>query len=98
MELLCIACMEERESVYKSILTIFSTLSLSSMRAMQVSPTLVPQSQQRLHNLQFLQKVGVQKLCWDQARLSSLVNKQVGPPEALALVELSNKSVYYKAL
>ena len=46
-------------------------------------PTLVLSSQQRLHKLCFLQKLGCQKtgcekLCWDQARLSSLVNKQVG--------------------
>ena len=34
-------------------------------------------SQQRLHKLRFLQKLGCQKPCWDQARLSSLVNKQV---------------------
>ena len=31
----------------------------------------------RLHKLCFLQKLGCQKLCWDQARLSSLVNKQI---------------------
>ena len=30
-----------------------------------------------LHKLRFLQKLGCQKPCWDQARLSSLVNKQV---------------------
>ena len=35
------------------------------------------QSQQRLHKSQFLQKVGCQKPCWDQAGLFSLVNKQV---------------------
>ena len=35
-------------------------------------------SQQRLHKLQFLQKQGCQKLYWDQARLPSLANKQVG--------------------
>ena len=31
----------------------------------------------RLHKLRFLQKLGCQTPCWDQARLSSLVNKQV---------------------
>ena len=33
-------------------------------------------------NLQFLQELSSQKLCWDQARLYSLVNKQVGPAPA----------------
>ena len=28
-------------------------------------------------NLHFLQKLGCEKFCWDQTRLSSLVNKQV---------------------
>ena len=40
--------------------------------------TLVLLSKQRLHKLCILQKLGYQKLCWDQANLSSLVNKQVG--------------------
>ena len=40
-------------------------------------PHLILPSQQRLHKLRFLQKPGCQKFCWDQARLSSLVNKQV---------------------
>ena len=44
---------------------------------MQRSPTLFPPSQQRLHKLQFLKKLGCQKPYWDQATLSSLVNKQV---------------------
>ena len=48
------------------------------MQAMQRNPTLVLPSEQRLHKLQFLQELGCQKPCWDQARLSSLVNKQVG--------------------
>ena len=47
------------------------------MQAMQRNPTVVLPSQQRLHELCFLQKMGCQKPCWDQARLSSLVNKQV---------------------
>ena len=38
-------------------------------------PHLLLPSQQRLHKLRFLQKLGCQKPCWDQARLSSLVNK-----------------------
>ena len=36
-------------------------------------------SKQKLHRLRFLQKLGCQKTCWDQVRLSSLLNKQVGP-------------------
>ena len=40
-------------------------------------PHLLLPSQQRLHELHFMQKLGCQKPCWDQARLSSLVNKQV---------------------
>ena len=47
------------------------------MKAMPSSPILVPPSQQRLHKSQFLHKVSYQKPCWDQARLSSLVKKQV---------------------
>ena len=60
------------------ILTIFSTHSLSSRNAMKKSPTLFPLSQQRLHKLRVLKKLGCQKPCWAQAILSSLVNKQVG--------------------
>ena len=41
------------------------------------NPTFVLPSKQRLHKLCFLRKLGCQKPCWDQARLSSLVNKQV---------------------
>ena len=51
---------------------------------MQRSINLVPPSQQRLHKQQVLQKLSHQKPYWDQARLSSLVNKQVavqGPVE-----------------
>ena len=53
----------------------------------QRSPTLVPQSQQRFHKLQFLQNLSCQKFCWDQARLSSLVNKQVVLLEAVAATQ-----------
>ena len=55
----------------------FSTLSHSSKQAMQNTPTLDPPSQQRVHKLQFQQELSCQKPWWDQARLSSLVNKQV---------------------
>ena len=39
-------------------------------------PNLLLPSQQRLYKLPFLKKLGCQTPCWDQARLSSLVNKQ----------------------
>ena len=55
----------------------FSRHSLSSRKTMTRIITLVPPSQQRLHKSQFLQKLSCQKSYWDQARLSSLVNKQV---------------------
>ena len=64
------------------------------MKAMPSSPTLVPPSQQRLHKSQFLHKVSCQKFCWDQARLSSLINKQVAdqPNQFSNLVQSSSKS------
>ena len=48
------------------------------MQGMQRNPTLVLPSQQMFHKLGFVQKLGCQKPCWDQARLSSLLNKQSG--------------------
>ena len=42
-------------------------------------PPPVITSQQRLHIIRFLQKLGCQKPCRDQARLSSHVNRQAGP-------------------
>ena len=53
--------------------------------------TLVSQSKQRHHKLHFLQKLGGQKPCWEQARLSSLVNKQVGKRHKKALKFLQGK-------
>ena len=47
------------------------------MQAMHTTPTIFVPSQQRLHKLRFLQKLGCQKPCWDQAKLSSRVDKQV---------------------
>ena len=67
--------MNEWESVEKLGRMDLSTLF--SRQAMQRSISLVPPSQQRLHKLQFLQELSCQKLCWDQARLCSLVNEQV---------------------
>ena len=81
--LLCIAWMEEPESLNKSILhSSFSTRLLSSRGKKAEKSNLVPPSQQRLHKSQFLKKLGCQKPCLDLARLSSLVNKQVAlsPP------------------
>ena len=72
--LLCIAFLEERENY----------LHFFSYPCKQSIGTLVLPSQQRLNKLCFLQKLACQKPCWDQARLSSLVNKQVGPHVHLA--------------
>ena len=55
-----------------------SPLVLFFRQAMQRNSIWVLPSQQRLHKLRFLQKLGCHKPSWDQARLSSLVNKQVG--------------------
>ena len=59
------------------ILPSFSTFSLLSRKAMQGSNNLFPPSKQRLRKSQFLLKLSCQKQYWDQARFSSLVNKQV---------------------
>ena len=58
-----------------------SKLSLSSRQAQSWFPF----HSKGFINLQFLQKVGCQKPCWDQARLSSLVNKQVANMSAMVL-------------
>ena len=80
MEVLCIAFLEKRESEEKLCRMkngLVSTFPFFYMQAMQRNLTLVLPSQQRLHKLHFLQKLGSQKPSWDQARLFSLVNKQV---------------------
>ena len=61
--------------------------TLSSRKTMQRSINLVPPSQQRLHKQQFLHKLNRQKPYWVQARLSSLVNKQV-----VAYLEIVHKT------
>ena len=66
------------ESIEKLEMMAFYKLSLSSRQARQHSPTLVPHHNKGFINLQFLQELSCQKPCWDQARLSSLVNKQGG--------------------
>ena len=81
--LLFAAFLQERECVEKlrrmknGIVSTFSFSPCKQCRAMQRNSTLVLQSYKRLHKLCFLQKQGCQKPCWDQARLSSLVNNQV---------------------
>ena len=45
--------------------------------------SLFPPSKQSLHNSQLLQKLSCQKPCWDEARLFSLVNEQVGSDVAV---------------
>ena len=47
-------------------------------------------SKQRLHKLCFLHKLGCQKPCWDQTRLSSLVNKQVDLVHFASNIVLTN--------
>ena len=71
VKFLCIASIEKRKSGDKSIFHPLSILMLplSSRKAVNISTTRFPQSKQRLHKIQFLQKLGCQKPCWDQARL-----------------------------
>ena len=85
MGFLCIASMEKS----------FSTHSLSFRKAMRRSTTLFPLSKQGLYESQFLQKLSCQKPYWDQARLSSLVNKQVAVIEELrsGMIFLSKPTV-----
>jgi hypothetical protein len=44
-------------------------LPFSSGKAVKSNTTKFPPPKQRLHKLHFLQKLGCQKPCWDQARL-----------------------------
>ena len=79
--LLCIDCMEERESLYKSILHPSKLLYIFPFPQEKNAEKPHPRSlsQQRVHKSQFLQKLSCQKLCWDQTWLSSLINKQFVP-------------------
>ena len=77
--LLFIAFLEERECVEKIVRMKDGLVStFFSMKVLKSNSTSVHLSQQRLQKWCFLQKLGIQKPCLDQARLSSLVNKQVG--------------------
>ena len=69
MEVLFIASMEEKKSEGKSIRHpySFSILPLSSRKAEKEAPPI--SHKKRLHKSRFLQKLGNQKPCWDQARL-----------------------------
>ena len=60
---------------------------------MKRNTTLFPPSKQMLHKSQFLQKLTCQKPYWDQARLSSLVNKQVVSPPPPGLVQQQHRAV-----
>ena len=79
MVLLFTAILEERESVGKleGWQLDLSSVFFFFIEAMKRNSFLLLPSKQRLHKLRFLQKLGCQKLCLDQARLSGLVNKQV---------------------
>ena len=82
MTIFCIAFIEERTSVNKSLL--HSSKHLYTFPFLQENNAenphlilIVPPSKQRLHNSQFLKKLSCQKPCWYQARLYILVNKNV---------------------
>ena len=70
MEFFFIASIEKKKSEDKSIRhpSSFSILPLSLRKAVKEAPANFLQKQ-RLHKLRFLQKLGCQKPCWDQARL-----------------------------
>ena len=76
------------------ILHTFFALSFFCRQETQRSPTLVPPSQQRHYKSQFLQKLSYQKCCWDKARISSLVDKQVDVRLALMLDQLCGQSLH----
>ena len=59
-------------------------------------PNLLLPSRQRLQKLRFLQKLGCQNPCLDQARLSSLANKQVDRFPKFATDEKPTKSKTFK--
>ena len=73
------------------IISSFSTHSLSSRKAMKRSTSLFPPSKQRVHKSQFLQKLSCQKPYWDQARLSSLVYKQVANTSSFPPLHLGRR-------
>ena len=75
MGVLCFAGMEKREK-WRQVHSSSFYLPLCSRKAVKEAPANFPHKK-RLHKLRFLQKLGCQKPCWDQVRLSSLVNKQV---------------------
>ena len=68
-----------------------SPLFLFSMQSMQRNSTSDLPSLQRLHKLRFLQKPICQKPYWDQARLSSLVNKQVANTSSFPPLHLGRR-------
>ena len=80
--------LEERECVEK--LGKMKTGHVSTLPFLHASNAEKPHhllpSQRRLHKLRFLQKLGCQNSCWDQARLSSQVNKQIATNGATLLI------------
>ena len=80
VELFCITGLEEGESVDNLGSMDLSTLCFSSRQLRHISPTPLHwflHHNKGFINLQFMQNMSCQTPCWDQARLSSLVNKQV---------------------
>ena len=70
----------------------FSILPLSPRKAVKEATAYFPQKKLRLHKSRFLQKLGCQKPGWDQARLSSLVNKQVVLARAVLILSTDPQS------
>ena len=70
------------EIIPSSSLQAFLHIPFLPRKAMKITATLFPQSQQRLNKSQFVQKLSCQKPYRDQARLSSLVNTQVDQASA----------------
>ena len=70
MEFLFVASMEKKKNEDQSISHPSSFLipPLSSRKAVKEAPALFTQKP-RVHKLHFMQKLGCQKPCWDQARL-----------------------------
>ena len=71
MEFLFIVSMDNKKSEDKSIChpSSFPILPLSSRKAVKRSTSPFPPKNKGFINYFFLQKLGCQKPCWDQARL-----------------------------
>ena len=87
------------ETCFFFIILSHSTYSLSSRKSLKRSTNLFSPSKQRIYKLQFLQNLSCQKPFWDQARLPSLVKKQVAVETAVeAAVEAAGEGVIEAAV